>query len=60
MGMGEWGTVESSRNRDSSRRFETEVVLQAARQKLCSPSGMLDNTTSQHATLLNFPAKRNA
>jgi hypothetical protein len=60
MGMNEWGRVGSNRNRDGGRRHETEVVLEAGRQKLCSPSGMLNNTTSQHATLLDDPAERNA
>jgi hypothetical protein len=56
MGMDEWKRVGSNRNRDGGRRHETEVVLQATRHKLCSLSGMLNNTTSQPATLLDDPA----
>jgi hypothetical protein len=54
------GRLASSRNRDGGRRYGTEVVIQADRRKLCSPSGKLYNTTPQHATLLNGPAKKNA
>jgi hypothetical protein len=50
----------SNRSRDGGRRHETEVVLQATRHKLCSLSGMLNNTISQHATLLDDHAERNA
>jgi hypothetical protein len=57
MGMNEWRRVGTNRSRDGGRRHETEVVLQAARRKLCSPSGMSNNTTSQHATLLDDPAE---
>jgi hypothetical protein len=52
--------VGTNRSTDGGRRHDTEVVLQAARRKLCSPSGMLNNTTSQHATLLDDPAERKA
>jgi hypothetical protein len=58
--MGEWDRLASSINRDGGRRYGTEVVIQADRRKLCSPSGKLYNTTPQHATLLNGPAKKNA
>jgi hypothetical protein len=57
MGMNEWSRVGTNRSRDGGRRHETEVVLQAARRKLCSPSGMSNNTTSRHATLLDDPAE---
>jgi hypothetical protein len=50
--------VGSNRSRDGGRRHETEVVLEAARHKLCSLSGMLNNTTSQHATLLDDPVEK--
>jgi hypothetical protein len=58
--MNMWRRLGSNRSRDGGRRHETEVVLQATRHKLCSLSGMLNNTTSQHATLLDDPAERNA
>jgi hypothetical protein len=60
MGMNEWRRVGSNRNRDGDRRLETEVVLEAARHKLCSLIGILNNTTSQHTTLLDDVAERNA
>jgi hypothetical protein len=52
--------VGTNRSTDGGRRHETEVVLQAARRKLCSPSDMLNNTTSQHANPLDDPAERNS